>query len=91
MMIYAWSNYFYIVYVVTIGNLSNNMKLTRIMNGGGFMISLLVVLCIIGIIMLLSRFLPYILRAIPAAIGLIVLTILIGFFIFIIFVISFFI
>lgn len=91
MMTYAQSNYFSIVYVVTIGNLINNMKLTRIMNGGDFMVPLLVVLCIIGVVMLLSKLLPYIIRAIPAAIGLIVLAILIGFFVFIISVISFFI
>ena len=90
MMTYAWSNYFSIVYVVTIGNLIDNMQLTRIINGGDFMIPLFVVLCIIGIIMLLSRFMPYILRAIPAAIGLIILAILFGCFAFIISVISFF-
>ena len=55
------------------------------------MVPLLVVLCIIGVVMLLSKLLPYIIRAIPAAIGLIVLAILIGFFVFIISVISFFI
>ena len=36
------------------------------------------VLCIIGIVMLLSKFLPDILKAIPAVIGLIILAILIG-------------
>lgn len=61
------------------------------MNGGDFMVPLLVVLCIIGVVMLLSKLLPHIIRAIPAAIGLIVLAILIGFFVFIISVISFFI
>lgn len=61
------------------GNLINNdMKLTRIMNGGDFMIPLLVVLGIIGVVMLLSKFLPDIFRAIPAFIGLIILAILIG-------------
>ena len=42
------------------------------------MIPLIVVLCIIGVVMLLSKFLPDILRAIPAVIGLIILAILIG-------------
>ena len=55
------------------------------------MIPLLVVLCIIGISIPLSRFLPDILRAIPAVIGLIILTILIGCLAFIISVICFFI
>ena len=40
--------------------------------------ALLVVLCIIGVVMLLSKFLPDILKAIPAVIGLIILAILIG-------------
>ena len=39
--------------------------------------ALLVVLCIIGVVMLLSKFLPDILKAIPAVIGLIILAILI--------------
>ena len=47
-------------------------------DGGDFMIPLLVVLCIIGVVMLLSKLLPDILRAIPAVIGLIILAILIG-------------
>ena len=42
------------------------------------MIWLVVVLCIIGIVMLLSKFLPDILKAIPALIGLIILAVLIG-------------
>jgi len=42
------------------------------------MVYLVAVLCIIGIVMLLSKFLPDILRAIPAVIGLIILAILIG-------------
>ena len=42
------------------------------------MIPLVVVLCIIGVVMLLSKFLPDILRAIPAVIGLIILATLIG-------------
>ena len=42
------------------------------------MIPLIVVLCIIGVVMLLSKLLPDILRAIPAVIGLIILAILIG-------------
>lgn len=42
------------------------------------MAPLIVVLCIIGVVMLLSKFLPDILRAIPAVIGLIILAILIG-------------
>ena len=46
--------------------------------GGDFMIPLIVVLCIIGVVMLLSKFLPDILKAIPAVIGLIILAILIG-------------
>ena len=48
------------------------------MNRGDFMIPLVVVLCIIGVVMLLSKFLPDILRAIPAVIGLIILATLIG-------------
>ena len=42
------------------------------------MIPLIVVLCIIGVVMLLSKFLPDILKSIPAVIGLIILAILIG-------------
>ena len=42
------------------------------------MIPLIVVPCIIGVVMLLSKFLPDIFRAIPAVIGLIILAILIG-------------
>ena len=48
------------------------------MNRGDFMIPLVVVLCIIGVVMLLSKFLPDILRAIPAVIGLVILATLIG-------------
>ena len=55
------------------------------MDGGDFMIALVVVLCIIGVVMLLSKFLPDILRAIPAVIGLIILAILIGIVAFIIY------
>ena len=55
------------------------------MDGGDFMIPLVVVLCIIGVVMLLSKFLPDILRAIPAVIGLIILAILIGIVAFIIY------
>ena len=55
------------------------------MYGGDFMIPLVVVLCIIGVVMLLSKFLPDILRAIPAVIGLIILAILIGIVAFIIY------
>ena len=42
------------------------------------MVPLFVVLCIIGVVTLLSKLLPDILRAIPAVIGLIILAILIG-------------
>ena len=42
------------------------------------MVPLIVVLCIIGVVMLLSKFMPDILRAIPAVIGLIILAVLIG-------------
>jgi len=42
------------------------------------MVPLIVVLCIIGVVMLLSKFMPDILRAIPAVIGLILLAALIG-------------
>ena len=42
------------------------------------MMPLVAVLCIIGVVMLLSTFLPDILRAIPAVLGLIILAILIG-------------
>lgn len=42
------------------------------------MIYFVVFLCIIGGIMLLSKFLPDILRAIPALLGLIILAIIIG-------------
>ena len=42
------------------------------------MMALVVVLCIIGAVMILSKFLPNILAAIPAVIGLIILAILIG-------------
>lgn len=45
------------------------------------MVPLIVVFCIIGVVMLLSKFLPDILRAIPAIIGLLILAILIGGFI----------
>ena len=48
------------------------------------MIYLAVVLCIIGAVVLLSKFLPDILRAIPAFIGLIILAILFGSVVFII-------
>ena len=42
------------------------------------MMPLVIVLCVIGAVMLLSKFMPDILRAIPAVIGLIILAILIG-------------
>jgi len=48
------------------------------------MVPLIVVLCIIGVVMLLSKFMPDILRAIPAVIGLIILAVLIGGIIFVI-------
>lgn len=48
------------------------------------MMTLVVVLCIIGIVMLLSKFMPDILRSIPAVIGLIILAIIIGGVVFII-------
>ncbi|MBP1578041.1 MAG: hypothetical protein J6C75_06130 [Oscillospiraceae bacterium] len=48
------------------------------------MMPLAVVLCIIGVVMLLSKFMPDILRAIPAVMGLIILAILIGGIIFVI-------
>ena len=40
------------------------------------MVPLIVVLCIIGVVMLLSKFMPDILKSIPAVIGLIILAIL---------------
>lgn len=48
------------------------------------MMPLVVVLCIIGVVVLLSKFLPDILKAIPAVIGLIILAILIGSIVFVI-------
>ena len=42
------------------------------------MIPLIIVLCVIGAVTLLSKFLPDILKSIPAVIGLIILAILIG-------------
>lgn len=52
------------------------------------MTALFIVLCVIGAVMLLSKFLPDILRAIPAVIGLIILALLIGGVIFIVYLFS---
>ena len=49
------------------------------------MMPLVIVLCIVGAVMLLSKFLPDILRAIPAVIGLIILAILISSIVFIVY------
>ena len=49
------------------------------------MMPLVIVLCVIGAVMLLSKFMPDILRAIPAVIGLIILAILIGGIVFVIY------
>lgn len=42
------------------------------------MVALVVILCVIGVIALLSKFLPNILASIPAVIGLILLVLIVG-------------